>query len=178
MARYYAAYRRGDWSYYESHRFGLVAPPEFDVFLSHQSGDKELATKVATAIQGNGLSVWLDLVDPAVNGDGPDLAHYIETVLRRSKALLAVVTGNTQKSWWVPFEIGIAFELSKYLASFGDRHLNPSFLAEWPNIPDDPRGRPENNHQLQSWCRRLSALSRAPTKSSYLAEMRSMSSTY
>ena len=161
-----------------SRQFSQAAQQGIDVFVSHQSGDSELAAKVAAAVQGNGLSVWLDLIDPGVTGDGPDLADYIEAVLRRSTALLAVVTGNTQKSWWVPFEIGIAFELSRYLASFGDRHLNPFFLAKWPNIPDDPRGRPESNHQLQSWCTRLRRLPGAPARSSYLAEMRSMSNAY
>lgn len=178
MARYYAAYRAGDWSFYERRQLSLAVQQGIDVFVSHQSGDSDLAAKVAATMQHNGLSVWLDLIDPGVTGDGPDLADYIETVLRKSTALLAVVTANTQKSWWVPFEIGIAFELSRYLASFGDKHLNPSFLAKWPNIPDDPRGRPDINRQLRSWCARLRRLSRTPARSSYLAEMRSMSSAY
>ena len=142
------------------------------------SGDSQFAAKVAATVQANGLSVWLDLIDPGIDGDGPDLADYIHAVLRQSKALLAVVTVNTARSWWVPFEIGIAFELSRYLASFGDKHLNPSFLAKWPNIPDNPRGRPGENPHLQTWCRKLKVLSDTPTASSYLAEMRSMSRAY
>ena len=178
MARYYAAYRAGDWSFYESRQLSLAAQLGIDVFVSHQSGDSDLAGKIAAAIQRNGLAVWLDLVDPSATGDGPNLADYIETVLRQSTALPAVVTAHTQKSWWVPFEIGIAFELSKYLASFGDKRLNPSFLAKWPNIPDEPRGRPDINDQLRSLCGRLKRLSRVPTRSSYLAEMRSMSAAH
>ena len=178
MPRYYAAYRAGASSFYESRQLSLAAPHGIDVFVSHQSGDSELAGKVAAAVQGCGLSVWLDLIDPGVTGDGPDLADHIEAVLRKSTALLAVVTANTQKSWWVPFEIGIAFELSRYLASCGDRRLNPSFLAKWPNVPDDPIGRPDRNDRLRSWCARVKPLSRAPARSSYLAEMRSMSGAY
>ena len=178
MARYYAAYRAGAWSFYERRQLSSTAPHGIDVFVSHQSGDSELADKVAAAVQANGLSVWLDLIDPGVTGDGPDLADYIEGVLRKSTALLAVVTTNTQKSWWVPFEIGIAFELSRYLASYGDRRLNPSFLAKWPNVPDVPMDRPHLNDQLRSWCARLKRLSRTPARSSYLAEMRSMSGAY
>ena len=149
MARYYAAYGRGNWDLYESRQFSTAAHAGIDVFVSHQSGDKEPAAKVAAAVQGNGLSVWFDLVDPNISGDGPDLADYIEGVLTNSKALLAVVTTNTQRSWWVPFEIGIAFELSKYLASFGDKRLNPSFLAKWPNVPDSPSG---NLRPRASYC--------------------------
>ena len=156
----------------------MAAQHGIDVFVSHQSGDSDLAGKVAAAVQVNGLSVWLDLIDSGVTGDGPDLAGHIQAVLRQSTALLAVVTTNTQRSWWVPFEIGIAFELSRYLASYGDRRLNPSFLAKWPNVPDVPKDRPDLNDQLGSWSARLKRLSRAPARSSYLAEMRSMSDAY
>ena len=178
MARHYTAYGRGAWNLYESSEFSTAALAGIDVFVSHQSGDKDLAADVAAAVQANGLSVWLDLIDPNVSGDGPDLANYIERVLTKSKALLAVVTTNTQRSWWVPFEIGIAFELSKYLASFGDKRLNPSFLANWPNVPDSPTGKPAANTYLQTWCRRIRALSRAPTHATYLTEMRAMAITY
>ncbi len=178
MARYYAAYRTGGSTFYESRQFSQATQRGIDVFVSHQSGDSQFAAKVAATVQANGLSVWLDLIDPGIDGDGPDLADYIHAVLRQSKALLAVVTVNTARSWWVPFEIGIAFELSRYLASFGDKHLNPSFLAKWPNIPDNPRGRPGENPHLQTWCRKLKVLSDTPTASSYLAEMRSMSRAY
>ena len=45
--------------------------------------------------------------------------------------------------------------MRKYLESYGDEALNPSFLAKWPNIPDDPPGSPARNAYLQHWCRHL-----------------------
>ena len=178
MARYYAAYQAGDWNFYESRQLCLATQHRLHVCESHHCGDSNLAAKVATALQGLGVSVWLDLIDPGVTGDGPHPADYIETVLHRSTSFLAVVTTNTQKSRWVPFEIGIAFELSRYVASSGDKRLNPSFLAKWPNIPNEPTDRPGINDQLKSWCARLTRLSRTPARSTYLAAMRAMSAAY
>lgn len=119
-----------------------------DVFVSRKSQDSPLAAKVAAAIRGNGLNVWLDVADPNIGNAGPDLAEYIQGVLRHSKALMAVVTTNTQGSWWVPFEIGMAFELPRWLSSFGRQSLNPEFLLKWPapgvegmgRIPRSKRG--------------------------------------
>lgn len=176
MARYYIANQRG--KFYESAQLSSVSESGIDVFISHQSADSGLASKVAVAVQDNGLSVWLDLIDCNVTGDGPHLANYIADVLCRSNSLLAIVTANTKASWWVPFELGIAFELSKYLASFGDRYLNPSFLEKWPNIPDQPTGSPERNHKLRWWCEKIRNLSPQPTKPIYLKEMSSMSMAY
>ncbi len=135
MARYFA---RGQTTYdsvsiQEANRRAL----RWDVFVSHKSNDMPIAVEVARVIQSQGLSVWLDTAYPTIE-DGPDLADHIAQILDRSFSLLAVVTRNTRDSWWVPFEIGIAFDMQKYLASYGDKTLNPSFLAKWPNIPVDP----------------------------------------
>jgi hypothetical protein len=37
-----------------------VASLEFDVFLSHNSKDKEIVRKIAEALEGRGVRVWLD----------------------------------------------------------------------------------------------------------------------
>ena len=142
--------------------------------MSHKSDDEPLATRVAAAIQRNQLSVWLDTADPNINGDGPHLAEYIESVIRGSRALMAVVTENTHKSWWVPFEIGVAFELRRYLSSFGNKNLNPSFLAKWPNVPDNPPGRPSENRYLDYWCVQLRRAPASPDMKTYMTELRAM----
>ena len=68
-----------------------------------------MAVDVARAMQSQGVSAWVDAAYPTIQ-DGPDLADHIAQVLGRSSSLLAVVTKDTRGSWWVPFEIGIAFE--------------------------------------------------------------------
>ena len=111
----------------------------WDVFVSHKSNHTPIALNVAHAIQSRGLSAWVDAAYPTID-DGPDLAEHIARVLDRSFSLLAVATRSTRESWWVPFEIEIAFDMRKYLASYGEKALNPSFVAKWPSIPTTHRG--------------------------------------
>ena len=116
----------------------------WDVFVSHKSNDAARAVQIAERISKNGLSAWVDVADPTVVRDGPDLADYIRRVLASSRSLLALVTSATSESWWVPFEIGIAFEQKKLLASHGNRSRLPSFLSKWPNVQTD--------EELDRWC--------------------------
>lgn len=139
------------------------------VFVSHKSdnADTKLAEEVAFVIQAKGLSAWVDTVDSELDGDGPEMLEYIENVISKSKALLAVVTENTRESWWVPCEITLAYTMSKLLASFGDEKLNPSFLAKWPNIPDDPPGSPIRNKGLEEWCKQVESWTPPYTQADY-----------
>ena len=73
------------------------------------------------------------------------MASKIQAVITRSYCLLAVVTNATSESWWVPFEIGVAWDKKKYLSTFGDPRVTlPSFLAVWPSVRD--------HDELHSWC--------------------------
>ena len=128
---------------------------EWDVFVSHKSTDSANAIRIARRIQSSGLSVWVDRLDANMWGDedGPWLDHYIETILSRSFSLLALVTDLTHESWWVPFEIGLAFELRRYLSSFAHGTIRlPSFLAKHPRLSSDG--------DIDPWCERLKQLKR------------------
>ncbi len=124
---------------------------EWDVFLSHKSNDVDEAVKLAERIRSHGLSAWVDELDPNVTGDYPTLDEYIESVLSRTFSLLALVTDVTHESWWVPFEIGLAFELRRYLSSFVAGGVNlPSFLEKHPRLADYAG--------LRRWCMMLKQL--------------------
>ena len=126
---------------------------EWDVFVSHKSDDRGQALELARVIQGEGLSSWVDVLDPNVAGDGPTLDDYIERVLSRTFSLLALVTDVTHESWWVPFEIGLAFELRRYLSSFANRNVHlPSFLDKHPRLAA--------HQDLRRWCARLKQFKR------------------
>ena len=125
----------------------------WDVFVSHKSNDAARAVQIAERVSSHGLSAWVDVADPSGVRDGPDLADYIRKILGSSRSLLALVTSATKESWWVPFEIGIAFQQEKLLASYGSRTSLPSFLQKWPNV--------QNDSELDRWCRELSSLSKA-----------------
>ena len=124
---------------------------EWDVFVSHKSDDIRQALDLGRMIQSEGLSSWVDVLDPNVAGDGPMLDDYIERVLSRTFSLLALVTDVTHESWWVPFEIGLAFELRRYLSSFAKQNVQlPSFLEKHPRLAAD--------QDLRHWCAQLKQL--------------------
>jgi len=46
---------------------------------------------------------------------------------------MAVVSGYTEKSWWVPFEIGVGSEKDRRITSFQLTNVSlPDFLTKWP----------------------------------------------
>ena len=150
MARYYPRIRRTSASSQgesltleEAVRRGI----SWDVFVSHKSSDTSLATQVAGRIQRCNLSVWLDVAYLQPTEEGPQLATKIRNVISRSFALMAVVTHRTKDSWWVPFEIGLAFELDRYLASYASAADLPSFLSRWPCVMDQAG--------LVDWCEEI-----------------------
>ena len=123
-----------------------------DVFVSHKSDDTALAIDVANCVTTYGLEAYVDELDPNIKGDFGSLDHYIANVLQRSFSLVAVVTDVTHESWWVPFEIGIAFELKKILASFIEIDVLPSFLDKHPKI--------RNHRELHRWCEEIKRIQR------------------
>lgn len=49
--------------------------------------------------------------------------------------LIAVVSSSTAKSWWVPWEIGVASERTMPLASYtSSPSLLPDYLRTWPYL--------------------------------------------
>ena len=139
----------------------------WDVFVSHKSNDTARAVQIAERISRNGLSAWVDVADPIIARDGPELADYIRRVLKSSRSLLALVTSATKESWWVPFEIGLAFEQQRLLASYGNRASLPSFLYKWPNVQDDT--------QLDHWCEELRRLAK---HTAYATRMRALATRF
>ena len=120
----------------------------WDVFVSHTTKDDDLAEEVAKCIRSFGLTAWVDSDHLDCKDDGPGMASKIQGAIRRSYCLLAVVTSATSASWWVPFEIGIASDRSRYLSTYGDPRVGlPSFLAAWPRV--------RNHDELHAWCKEV-----------------------
>lgn len=105
------------------------------VFISHKREDAEQAASVAAYLKQKGLNVYIDLIDDQLGKSGPDLADYIRHQLEQCTQLLAVISARTQASWWVPWEIGVATEKERFLASFvsGNTAI-PDFLVKWPYL--------------------------------------------
>ncbi|MER9001167.1 MAG: toll/interleukin-1 receptor domain-containing protein [Mesorhizobium sp.] len=105
------------------------------VFISHKQEDSYQATYVAERLRAGGLDVYLDVIDAQLRKGGPELADYIRDQLAQCTQLLAVISAKTQASWWVPWEIGVATEKERFLASFvADNSQVPEYLLKWPYL--------------------------------------------
>lgn len=105
------------------------------VFVSHKDVDEVLARRVAQRVRENGLGVYLDAVDLALDRDGPELADYLLARMGECEQLIAVVSAATSTSWWVPWEIGVGPEKGFRMASFSERRVQlPSYLQKWPSL--------------------------------------------
>jgi TIR domain-containing protein len=114
---------------------GRTETTPIKVFISHKKEDAEQARAIAEYLTVNGLFVYLDVIDAQLGKSGPDLADYIRTQMHKCTQLLAVISKQTQASWWVPWEIGVATEKERFLASFVSGGATvPEFLEKWPYL--------------------------------------------
>lgn len=73
-----------------------------DVFLSHNSEDKEAVRKIANELKSRGLRVWFDEWEIK---HGEDIYLKIEEGLETSRNLLLCMSSNCFKSDWVSLEL-------------------------------------------------------------------------
>lgn len=109
------------------------------VFISHQSTNSLVAKRVAGRLKNiHGIDSYLDVVDPFLGGNGEDLASHIRSEMGNCTQLLAVVSGATRLSQWVPWEVGVATEKDFPLATYSDGiSAPPEFLRSWPYLRSD-----------------------------------------
>lgn len=110
------------------------------VFLSHKSEDSEIAGVIAYRLKMvHQIDVYLDVIDRNLERSGPDLAEYIRAEMEKCTQLLAVISTRTRESQWVPWEIGVATEKERPLASFVNPPASvPEFLQKWPYLQSLP----------------------------------------
>ena len=106
------------------------------IFISHKQEDLRKAVEIGQEIMAQTrVPCYVDQLDPNVDGDSADLVTYIQEVIHLCRSLLAVLSESTQKSWWVPLEIGVALENQNYIGSYNtDRTGLPSYLWSWPTM--------------------------------------------
>lgn len=106
------------------------------VFLSHKNEDSEIAGAIALRLKSHHqIDSYLDVIDRNLEKSGPDLADYIRSEMDKCTQLLAVISTKTRESQWVPWEIGVATEKERPLASFvNPPAVVPEFLQKWPYL--------------------------------------------
>jgi hypothetical protein len=93
------------------------------IFLSHISVDKAAVAEIARYITARGnIDVYLDVNDDdlqkaADEGNAAAVTDFIERGLSRSTHVMCLVSANTVRSWWVPYELGFAKRSGKPLAT-------------------------------------------------------------
>ena len=128
--------------------------------MSHKSEDEGIAEIVAETIAQCGLAAYLDVWDPNVDGDEPELVDYISSVIGCCESLIAVVSHHTVRSWWVPLEIGVAITKDLPLGTFSSYTENlPSYLYKWPVLRD--------MEDLENWCKEHKRKKGKPTQKFY-----------
>jgi len=102
------------------------------VFLSHKREDKPKALEIANYLKSNDIYCYIDVLDSELQTTD-DITKILMKRVKQCTHLMAVVSDNTQKSWWVSFEIGVASELDKRITSFKINTTKlPEFLEKWP----------------------------------------------
>jgi len=110
----------------------------YKIFISHKQEDHQAALKVEKILKQNDVDTYLDLLDNSLSGDGEKLTAHIKEKLRECTDLIVILSENTKKSWWVPFEIGMASEKDIPIANYllDDEKL-PDYLNFWPRLKKD-----------------------------------------
>ena len=114
------------------------------VFLSHQKEDKPSCKKIADYLMALGIQVYFDEYDSdlkiANQTKNPQaVTNAILKGIYNSTHMLCVVSPNTVKSQWVPFEVGFGYDKTN-LASLILRGIPvgqlPDYLKSKPVIRD------------------------------------------
>lgn len=107
------------------------------IFISHKKEDEITALQVLHTLQQVEVDAYLDLLDNITSDDGEKLTKHIRDKLHECTDVIVILSSNTKKSWWVPFEIGMATEkdmpIANYLISL---EKLPEYLTYWPRLKD------------------------------------------
>ena len=105
------------------------------IFISHKKEDERIALQVLHTLQRVGVDSYLDVLDNAITDDGENLTKHIRNKLRECTDVIVILSSNTKKSWWVPFEIGMATEKDMPIANFlVSYEVLPEYLSYWPRL--------------------------------------------
>lgn len=92
----------------------------YDVFISHSFLDQDLILTLVSLFNDCGYSVYVDWInDSALDRSNVNkkTAKLVKERIAQSKCLAYVVTSNTSKSKWCPWELGVADGFLKGRAS-------------------------------------------------------------
>lgn len=107
------------------------------VFISHRTQDNDKAKAIAVRLYQHNIVCYLDDFDPRLRS-GRQITALLIDAIHKCTHLMALVTNATRDSWWVPFEIGVARETPRRIATYDvSTEALPEYLTEWPVLKSD-----------------------------------------
>jgi hypothetical protein len=103
----------------------MTAVEKPSVFISHSACDAEWARRFAQALKQRGVTVWIDDLDVR---PGESLRDALESGLRGSDVLVAVVDPEYPAKPNLFFELGAAISMGKKFVSIVPKDLDPNSL--------------------------------------------------
>lgn len=82
---------------------------EFDIFLSHSYSDKKIIPALKAKLEEMGYSVYVDwITDRLLSREDVNkkTAEILQQRMKQSKCLIYATSDNSQKSRWIPWELG------------------------------------------------------------------------
>jgi len=108
----------------------MTAMEKPSVFISHSASDADWARSFAQALKQRGVTVWFDEFDVR---PGESLRDALESGLRRSDVLVALLDPEYPAKPALFFELGAAIGMGKKFVSIVPKGLDPK------NLPLDVR---------------------------------------
>lgn len=108
------------------------------VFISHKQEDAKLAASISRELRRLDVDFYLDVLDD-ITENGKALTDHIKSSLNSCSDIIVVMSCNTYKSQWVPFEVGMAAQQDMPTATYlGNDVRLPDFLEYWPRLKTLP----------------------------------------
>src|SRR6266576_5060378 len=98
----------------------------FNVFISYAHSDRKEAERLVKALRAGSIAGWLDKADIAA---GNSIPSAVRDALKRSSAVVVLLSPRALQSEWVQFEIGAAEALGKKIVPVlvSGEHLEKQF---------------------------------------------------
>lgn len=104
------------------------------VFISYRHTDRAQAMVINVRLIQANIKTYLDVLD-VESQTTDDITSVITRRITESTHLIAVVSGQTAQSWWVPFEIGEATISNRRICSYKSNISElPEYLDKWPQM--------------------------------------------
>lgn len=103
------------------------------IFISYSSHDCNTAQTIRKVLENNGVECWMA---PQSIPIGSDYAYEIPDAIEKCSAFLLLLSGNAQRSNWVPKELDLAITYNKSIIPFqiDDKTLTKPFNFRLTNV--------------------------------------------